>query len=269
MSMTVATWNLHQAMDRKPANMAATWHYLLEEIRPDVALIQESARTPDGPGGIAVSRTDGAGYETSVMAFTGWLEPLPPVTTRYSTRYQFVIEASVPGSFAVARVVDIPGVEPLVAISQYGIMAPLYAQVGVLRAVADLIPLFDSKPYKGRIVLGGDLNVYDQTRDGTMRERWLAILALIESLGLVNLLKLTRDERDPQVGCPCRQPDCWHVETFRHRNRGLEDPGYFTTDYMFASKELADRLVGLEVRNDRPEVWRLSDHCPIIATFDL
>jgi hypothetical protein len=104
--------------------------------------------------------------------------------------------------------VDIQGVEPFVAISQYGIMAPVCAQVGIIRAVADLIPLFDTKALNKRIVLGGDLNVYDQTSDKVMRERWLAILALIESLGLVNLLKLTQPERGPLEGCPCRQPDC-------------------------------------------------------------
>ncbi len=159
--------------------------------------------------------------------------------------------------------------EPFIAVSQYGIMDPLYAQVGVIRAVADLIPLFDTKGLNQRIVLGGDLNVYDQTSDTLMRGRWTAILALIESLGLVSLLKSTQPQRGPLESCPCRRSDCWHVETFRHRNRGLDDPSYFTTDYLFASKELADSLVSLEVRNYLHEVWELSDHCPLIATFDL
>lgn len=66
---------------------------------------------------------------------------------------------------------DLPGgVEPFVADSLYGIMAPLYAQTGIIRAVADLIPPFGSKAYSRRIVLGGDLNVYDQTSDRIMRE---------------------------------------------------------------------------------------------------
>jgi hypothetical protein len=250
-------------------NTASTWRYLTYQIQPRVALIQEAAKTPDAPGGVIASRTISAGYETSVMAFVGRLEPLPEVVTRYSTKHRFTIAPTVPGSFAAARVVDIPDVEPFVAVSQYGIMDPLYAQVGVIRAVADLIPLFDTNGLNKRIVLGGDLNVYDQTSDRVMRGRWTAILALIESLGLVNLLKLTQPQRGPLEGCPCKRDDCWHVETFRHRNRGLDDPSYFTTDYLFASKELADRLVSLEVVNDRWEVWALSDHCPLIATFDL
>jgi hypothetical protein len=63
-------------------------------------------------------------------------------------------------------------------------------------------------------------------------------------------------------GCPCKRQDCWHVETFRHRNRGLDNPSYFITDYLFATNDLADRLADLEIRNDEREDWSLSDHCP-------
>jgi exonuclease III len=168
-------------------------------------------------------------------------------------------------------VVDLPGdAEPFVAISVYGRMAPLYAQTGILRAIADLIPLFDAPAFNRRIVLGGDLNVFDQTTDMFLRERWHAIMVLIESLGLVNLLKLTNGDRDRDPGCPCGEASCWHIETFRHRNRAISGTG-LTMDYLFATPELADRLVRpLEFWGaSRPEVWDLSDHCPVVARFDL
>ena len=266
--IAIATWNLHQAVDRRRANIEATWRYLSDEARPTVALIQEADATQDAPGGTRASRADDVRYETQVVAYAGRLESLPDVATRYSSRTSFGVTPTVPATFAAARVVDLPGVEPFVAVSFYGRMAPLYAQIGVLRAVADLIPLFDSHQYNRRIVLGGDLNVFDQARDRVGRERWKAILQLVESLGLVNLLKLTQPERGPLAGCPCRQPDCWHVETFRHRARRSDTPSYWTTDYLFATRDLADRLLGLEVWNDRAEVWRLSDHCPLVARFD-
>lgn len=265
----VAVWNLHQAVDRRMANVEATWRYLETEIRPTVALLQESLTTGATRDRWVTSRADPLPYETAVVAFEGRLELVPEVTTRYSTRYRFSIQPQVPGAFALARVVDVPGVDPFIAISAYGRMAPLYAQTSVLRMVADLIPLFDAAGFRARILLGGDLNAYDQTRDKVMRQRWLAILAAIESLGLVNLVKETRSQRSALEGCPCRDANCWHVETFRHRNRPAGVPGYFTTDYLFATKELASRLVALEVWNDRPEVWELSDHCPLVARFDL
>ena len=136
--------------------------------------------------------------------------------------------------------------------------------------MADLIPLFDDPRHNRKVVLGGDLNAYDQSNDKVERGRWQAILALVESLGLVNLLKLTQPERGPLSGCPCVESACWHVETFRHLSRSADNPGYFTNDHLFATKDLADRLVRLEVwGTDRLEVWKLSDHCPLVAHFDL
>jgi endonuclease/exonuclease/phosphatase family metal-dependent hydrolase len=270
--ISVATWNLHQAVDKRAENIGATWRYLEREVRPTIALVQEATVIPETPGGQVASRADDVGYATAVVGYGARLERLPEVTTRYSRRHAFVISPRVPATFAVAQVVDLPDdVEPFVAISLYGRMAPLYAQTGVLRAVADLIPLFDAPAFNRRIVLGGDLNVYDQTSDKVMRGRWKAILAIVESLGLVNLLKVTQPDRGPRPGCPCREPSCWHVETFHHRNAPAGREGYFTTDYLFASRDLADRLIRpLEVwGGTRPEVWELSDHCPLVARFGL
>ena len=271
--IAVATWNLHQGVDKRADNIAATWRYLEHEVRPTVALVQEAfgRSIPETPGGNAywTAGSNNVRYETVVVAYAGRLEPLPDVITRYSSRTPIAIRPRVPATFAVARVVGVPEVEPFVAISLYGRMAPLYAQTSVLCAVADLIPLFDTPAFNRRIVLGGDLNVYDQTKDKAMRERWKAIIAVVESLGLVNLLKRTRGDRAPAPGCPCGEVDCWHVETFRHRNRRDDRPGYFTMDYLFATEDLAARLTALEVWGDRPEVWALSDHCPLVARFDL
>ena len=55
--------------------------------------------------------------------------------------------------------------------SPAGEVRSLYAQTGVLRAVADILPLFDSTPHNRRVVMGGDLNVFDQTSDRVMHER--------------------------------------------------------------------------------------------------
>jgi hypothetical protein len=265
--MSIVSWNLHQAVDKRPVNMERTWRYLETELRPTIGLIQEAAVIPDTAGGHVASRSD-RGYSTVVIGYENAVESISDVVTRYSSRHSFPVSPTVPGGFAAAQLVDPPDGMPFVAVSLYGIMAPLYAQTSVLRSIANLIPLFDTKELQRRIVVGGDLNVYDQTTDRTMKARWTAILALIESLGLVNLLKLTRHEREPLADCPCREPDCWHVETFRHRNRQPDQPGYFTTDYLFATPELTERLTNFEAVN-RPEVWELSDHCPLIARFQL
>ncbi len=271
--VSVATWNLHQAVNKRPANMEATWGYLANHVHPTVALVQEADGVPGTPGGSFRERADDVRYETAVVAYRGRLEPLLAVATRHSAKTEFLLRPTVPATHAVARVVDLDGVEPFVAVSMYGRMAPIYAQVGVIRAIADLIPLFDSA-LRRRIVVGGDLNAYDQPK-GPDRERWRAIFELFESLGLVNLLKETRLDRPPLEGCPCGEPECWHVETFRHVNHPVGKPGFWCTDYLFATRELADRLIPqnrvhprLEIW-DRAEAWALSDHCPLVARFDL
>ena len=150
--VSVVTWNLHQGVDKRAENKAATWTYLTNEIRPTAALIQEADGVPQTPGGCLVERSEAVRYETAVVGYRGRVEPLPMVNSRYSKKHTFEIRPRVPANFAAARVLDIPGVEPFVAISLYGIMAPIYAQSGILRAVADLIPLFDSTALNRRIV---------------------------------------------------------------------------------------------------------------------
>jgi endonuclease/exonuclease/phosphatase family metal-dependent hydrolase len=267
--VSVATWNLHQGFDRRTTNIDATWRYLEEEIKPTVALLQEVDRRSIRQGKLA-SPAGQTSFETAVVGYGVNLEEVPDVLTRHSKEITFPVRSTASGTFVAARVVaPTDGLEPFVAISAYGQMAPIYAQVSVLHAIADLIPLFDS-PLGRRVVLGGDLNVFDQAPDKLTRTRWTAILGALESLGLVNLLKLTQPDRGPLPGCPCRQVDCWHVETFRHRRNASGRAGYWTADYMFATQDLAERLVRpLEVWNDRPEDWALSDHCPLVARFEL
>ncbi len=269
-AVTIASWNLHQAVDKRPANVAATWRFLAEEIQPSVALLQEVAEAADAADRLVFSQADNRGYATAVAAFEGHVVPLGPVKSRYSSRI-YDLQPRVPATFAAGRVVDIPEVDPFVAVSLYGLLEGGYAQTNFLRALADLIPLIDAPKYGRRLVLGGDLNSWDQElKDRRSVHRWRAIFAFMESLGLVNLLKLTQPVRGPLVGCPCQLADCWHVETYRvigAWQRG--EPSFWTLDYMFATKELADRLTDLEIWNSRADAWALSDHCPLVARFDL
>ena len=49
--ISVATWNLHQAVDRRPENIKATWRYLEDEVSPTVALVQEAVGKLDSERG--------------------------------------------------------------------------------------------------------------------------------------------------------------------------------------------------------------------------
>lgn len=277
--VSVATWNLHHdfvATTVKEAQWRSLAGLAEPRIGPTVALIQEAHSVPETPGGCVVEDAPDRAFRTAVVAYAGRLEPVREVVPKYKPPRTFSLKPTVPPTHAVARVV-LPGVEPFVAVSFYGrIVQQVYAQISNLHAIADLIPLFDDPKFNKRIVLGGDLNVWNTGPgvDAIGRRRWAAILGVFESLGLVNLLERRRAEerrvgRGPMPGCRCGMGDsCYHSETWRAKH-GV--PGVWCLDYLFATKEMADRMTGtVEVWGElHPEVWDLSDHCPLVARFDL
>ncbi|HEY3545487.1 MAG TPA: endonuclease/exonuclease/phosphatase family protein [Propionicimonas sp.] len=275
--VTVATWNLHHGVDHQPSSMVGTWGYLRDVIRPTVALVQESDGIPDTPGGHVKSRPvnePAIRFETAVVGYECRVETLTEVVSRYSKpRRPISIGPSFPLTHVPATVRV--GSESFVAVSLYG-RIDTYAQTSVLRAIADLIPLMDDPARRDRVIVGGDLNAFNNGPrvDHTSRERWRAIFELFRSLGLVNLLEKRGEEarrlgRAPLAGCNCREGDrCYHVETWRARR---EVPGTWCLDYLFVTKGLEERLLGpVEIWGEtNPEVWDLSDHCPLVARFEL
>jgi exonuclease III len=139
------------------------------------------------------------------------------------------------------------------------------------RIIADLIPLFDSRLGK-RVIFAGDLNISSQMKGAKERKRHQAILESIKSLGLVDCIEETKTNRQPLENCPCSDsPNCAHVVTHRH-NLGAQ----MNIDYIFATKALAKKLENcytIDERNGFPLTeegkWKLSDHCPVVAEFEL
>ena len=72
---SVATWNLHQAVDKRPDNIARTWAYLETTIVPTIALVQEALTVAATGGGNVASRSD-AGYSTAVVGYGAEVAPL-------------------------------------------------------------------------------------------------------------------------------------------------------------------------------------------------
>lgn len=275
--VVVATWNLHHGVDHRPERMAGTWGFVRDRIAPTVALIQEADGVPDTGGGAVISPSGHPRrrFETAVVGYTAHVERVVEATSRYAKPPRAVpIGPTTPLTHAAALVTP-SHAEPFVAVSLYGII-DIYSQASVLRAIADLMPLLDD-PVLGRcVVIGGDLNAYDNgpSTDAASRGRWRAVFELFRSLGLVNLLERRRRTLQianlpPVARCRCGLGDaCFHVETWRSPRGSL---GFWCLDYLFVTRELERHLVGeVEVWGEtHPEVWGLSDHCPLVARFDL
>jgi len=249
--MRVAAWNLH----RRPQ----AWSYLLDELRPDVALLQEVAPPVDSGalfrrGGIGDNRRWGS----AIHARDIQLDELHEVRSRHS-KSPTSLHGTWPGTVVVA--VGEPELsEPVTFVSVYGLIDQGYAITTVHRILSDLTPLLDTE-HGRRLVVGGDLNCSTQLGPPD-RERHRNLFERFASLGLVDLLATVAGNREPVAGCPCEDDPCRHVQTHRHPNSRVP----WQDDYLFATEALARQLDSCEVL-ETP--WELSDHRPVVAAFDL
>jgi hypothetical protein len=193
-------------------------------------------------------------------------------------QYRRGLWISHPGTWAGIKLLpaDAP---PITLVSAYGMWdgynpetkAGYYPTV-LNRMLSDLTPLIDSEAGK-RMVLAGDLNIGSQFTESTQgSERWgpmsRATLDRIAAFGFVDCLAVRVPlDRGPLTGCACGPlPDCRHVRTLRYDNNADSQP--WQNDLVFASAALAAGLVACAPVDDE-EAWALSDHCPIVAEFEV
>lgn len=95
-----------------------------------------------------------------------------------------------------------------------------------------------------------------------------ATFARFDAFGLVECLANgVPVDRGPLAGCMCGPaPDCRHVKTYRHENSIDGKP--WQNEYVFATKPLADALISCAPVDDG-QAWALSDHCPVVAEFEV
>ena len=136
--VTIASWNLHQGVDRSPSNMKRTWDFLENDLAPTVALLQEAV-VPDALTGVVAPNRETLPYGTAVLAYGASVTEIPPVRARYIGAELAPVSPRVESTLALG-IVQSDSFAPFVAISMYGRIQGGYAQTNVLRAVADLIP---------------------------------------------------------------------------------------------------------------------------------
>jgi exonuclease III len=248
-----------------------SWKYL-DSLELDAALVQEAVPLKESDSVVWQMIDEKNRRWGSGVYSTKWkLEKITKAKSKYQ-RETYDLVDSKPGCLAIARV-DLPNDYPLTVISCYGLIDHNYAQTTMFRVIADLIPLFDDRKLGRNIIFGGDLNIGTQQRsDLEERKRHQAILQGIESLGLIDCLKLTKGSRKPIEDCPCPEaPDCGHVVTHKN-NRGTK----VQTDYIFATRPLVDKLSSCYLIDDQngfplkeENSWKLSDHCLVVAEFEL
>jgi len=284
--LTVVTWNMDtwQGRSRVADHQERAWRYLVElgtRVGADVALVQEALPPPPGLAG-SVSRTwppadQPRDWQINPDANRSWGSGIAVMSPRVSLKGKVTVPladrkrgelaASHPGTFAVADVAISGGGEAIVA-SVYGLWddynpenARTYSEATLHRTLSDLTPIIDSHAGK-RMVLGGDLNIFS----GYGWKHYGPVIDRLKTFGFIDCLWEAGAERQPLEGCYCGpQPGCRHVQTHRHRHDPTSRP--WQTDFIFAAPGVGAPLDCRPVNEE--EAWTLSDHCPVIATFDL
>jgi len=149
------------------------------------------------------------------------------------------------------------------------------------KLLSQLEPLFNS-PRGDRIIVAGDFNLWPGNVKG-----------LADKHDLIDLVEMTADTREPLVNChDCKYfagtrkavERCGHL--FTHRNGAMpktEEAAKRSKamvqqiDFIWASKKMSKEVVrvygGLQSFPQPsdvpyiPEIWKLSDHAPVIAEF--
>ncbi len=260
----VATWNLKQAVGplHKPDVL---WQWMADNVDPHVVAFTEGKvpgdEAPDGwtalwqPGGIGPKRRWG----TVLAARNAELDPISSVG---SGRHRFDLDSLWPGYLQIADVyIDGSYWATVVALH-----SPLLLPDGTsVKHAMDSTPLYfkSLRPLfldpKRRVIFLGDFN---------MHPAHLALL-LPRSYELVELSTHTALQRSPLPGCTvCDDPArCGHIWT--HKNGKSPNAARQQIDFILVHRSMLRSLVGYEGGPDRfPDIWTLSDHAPLVATFE-
>jgi endonuclease/exonuclease/phosphatase family metal-dependent hydrolase len=211
-------------------NRRAAWNYVVDELRPDLALLQEftprpedsqrgqiiRAAAPDRSWGSAVYVRDGTAQEIVLPSeHRGWL---------------------------MAAEVELAGFDRLVAVSVHAQILENYVRPNLDRAFDALGPLLADRSF----VVGGDLNLsrlHDKVNRTTHHTEFLDSL--------------------PDRGCfDCLQK--FHPGE-QHTFCRAGSPNGYQDDYVYVSDDLASAVAGCDVAASCDVVVNRtpSDHCPL------
>jgi endonuclease/exonuclease/phosphatase family metal-dependent hydrolase len=270
-------------LGRSAANHRKAWDYLCDELKTDLALVQE-ASPPEQFKSLVYRPIDAGKYNwgSAVVAIRSDLvlgsRPRVPLSELLldSSRRRRTARQS-PGASAVADVRNGQGQHLLTAISLYGQWEmtlggkTMYACARLHRMMSDLTSVLAASR-RHPSLLAGDLNVTTQfpsskrtqaDTDGAAAAA--AAFARLRAWGLTDCAPHSAST-PPLTHCTCLEGDaCAHVQTFRSHNRVDSNPTQL--DYAFVSRSIASAMIECRVE-DTAAAWQLSDHCPIILDIE-
>ena len=250
--MRVVSWNLGFAYRRDEQAQEKAWRYLLDEIDPDIAMLQQAVPPAWARDVRTVVLGEPPGRWGSAIVTKGLAAE--PVGAEGLRRL---------GADVVCARIGLPGGELALVASVYTKAAPLSAEdrAGVdiegIRRSAQEEAWYNDLAYAilkelaadGRFIVGGDWQT------GRLLDRWERHRGAGEEF-------FARAERDGWAECLRR----FHPEEQRTLFRG--DRGY-QFDHMFCDRELGARLRSCDVVPEPAAQLGLSDRAAIVMELDL
>ena len=240
MKVSAVTWNMDN-WKRTHQQRAAAWEYLTEGIASDIMLLQECA-PPDTANGK---------YNNLYREIGDKRKWGSAIVTRGLPICEIEFKNSYPGA-VIAAEVTLPEGTVLTVISLYGVFdEENYVTASLHRILSDLTPLLHKDKNKRLFVVAGDFNVSKQW-DSVYKNKYPSHKIFFDRLEDFGLVDCTRQ----------------YFGQFVQTNRHSRSDFPWQNDYIHVSKDLAKKLVVCEVKDD-PLVYELSDHNPVVATFDI
>jgi endonuclease/exonuclease/phosphatase family metal-dependent hydrolase len=218
------------------------WNYLDREVAADIALVQESVPPIERQNEFSVWREIDGKRKWGSGVLTNKL----PVAEIKLEKNDY------PGALTVTDV-TLPDNSTFVVVSLYGQMDKHgYSITALHRMLSDLTHLFEGEFRPGRrpkVILGGDFNASPQFDDEYGIKTHRIFFERLEAFGLADCQGAFTKDRP---------------RTLRHPKSDVP----WVNDYIFASKSLVKKVVAQQVI-EKPEMCNLSDHNPVVVTFDL
>jgi exonuclease III len=275
--MRVVSWNMNHCL-RSPALRRRAWEFLRDELRADIALVQEASPPPDLTSVYRPidPKKPRLAWGSAIVSFRPDLtlkaRPRVALADCYTQGFKDdELPDSHPGACAVADVVDAKGRFQFTAVSLYGQweMMPnrrIYSCARLHRMISDLTAILDTSRRRP-VLIAGDFNMttqiaYERQTAGETAGA-VAVFDRLKAWGLTDCFEATKAHRPKQGGCSCPEgKSCAHLQTFRLKNR--KDSRGTQLDYAFISKTLNPKLRRCDVVHT-DEAWSLSDHCPVVV----
>ena len=250
MKLKVVSWNMRHTKD--------AWYYLVNELNPDVALLQESPEIPkDIDENLIIRHIAKQNWGNAI-----YVKNLKQKEVEIETKYEGSLLVSAVNLNDGSRIffINIYGIIERAPDKKFGLV-----NAGTHRMLSDLAFLLMGKTRytknytEKRFIMSGDFNMDRRMDENPTKSRFSKKGERVHNEIFDSIINFGFSDCVRKF-----HPD--FIQTYRHYRNRENYP--WELDHMFATKKLYDSLQKIDVHFNEA-IEKISDHNPIIAEFNL